>query len=99
MASFGDLVLQPKAAAVAAGFTTKNGKKTQVKSGYRGVRQRPWGASPQPPRGNPPLCFRLAANCAATGVRLTHTCLQASSRRRFATRSTPRASGWCASGL
>lgn len=43
MASFGDLVLQPKAAAVAAGFTTKNGKKTQVKSGYRGVRQRPWG--------------------------------------------------------
>jgi hypothetical protein len=45
MASFGDLVLQPKAAAVAAGFTTKNGKKTQVKSGYRGVRQRPWGAS------------------------------------------------------
>ena len=48
--SFGDLVLQPKAAAVAAGFTTKNGKKTQVKSGYRGVRQRPWGASPRLPR-------------------------------------------------
>ena len=49
MTSFGDLVLQPKAAAVAAGFTTKNGKKTQVKSGYRGVRQRPWGASARLP--------------------------------------------------
>ena len=42
-ASFGELMLQPKQP-VAAGFTTKNGKKTQVKSGYRGVRQRPWGA-------------------------------------------------------
>lgn len=49
-------------------------------------------------RGNPPLCFRLCENCAATRVRLTHTCMQASSRRRFATRSTPRASGWCVLG-
>ncbi len=56
MASFGDLVLQPKAAAVAAGFTTKNGKKTQVKSGYRGVRQRPWGASPRSPRAGTSAC-------------------------------------------
>ena len=54
--SFGDLVLQPKAAAVAAGFTTKNGKKTQVKSGYRGVRQRPWGAPPRLPRAGTAAC-------------------------------------------
>jgi hypothetical protein len=54
--SFGELMLVPKSAAPAqpvghtasahqpAGYKTHNGKKTSVKSGYRGVRQRPWGA-------------------------------------------------------
>lgn len=53
--SFGELMLVPKSAAPAqpvghtasahqpAGYKTHNGKKTSVKSGYRGVRQRPWG--------------------------------------------------------
>lgn len=47
--ALGDLVLVPKqvkASAVAplAGFKIAHGTKQAVKSGYRGVRQRPWGA-------------------------------------------------------
>ena len=57
--AFGDLVLVPKSPAAARanagahagcppappGFKLAHGKKQAVKSGYRGVRQRPWGAS------------------------------------------------------
>ena len=47
--SFGELVLVPKQPAAApshpgAGFKVAHGTKQAVKSGYRGVRQRPWGA-------------------------------------------------------
>jgi hypothetical protein len=50
-ASFGELILQPKPVAaqahavVPAGYKVAHGTKQAVKSGYRGVRQRPWGAS------------------------------------------------------
>lgn len=47
--SFGELVLVPKQPAAAplhpaAGWKVAHGTKQAVKSGYRGVRQRPWGA-------------------------------------------------------